>query len=112
MAHLRSKRGCAWDRAQTHKTLLKYLREESREVERAVQKKDWGNLKEELGDLLLQILFHAKIAQEKRRFGFRDVLRTLEKKLINRHPHVFGPRRENLTPNEVLRRWKKLKRTL
>src|SRR3989344_979080 len=101
MAHLRSKRGCAWDRKQTHGTLLKYLREESREVERAIRKKDWRNLKEELGDLLLQILFHAHLAKEKRRFDFRDVLRALEKKLIARHPHVFGPHRENLTAEEV-----------
>lgn len=110
MARLRSKRGCAWDRAQTHSTLLKYLKEESLEVQKAIQKKNWKNLEEELGDLLLQILFHSELAKEKRRFDFRDVLRTLEKKLISRHPHVFGPRRENLTPNEVLRRWKKLKR--
>lgn len=81
-------------------------------MERAIRKKDWQNLKEELGDLLLQILFHSELAKEKRRFDFRDVLRALEKKLMTRHPHVFGPHRENLTPHEVLRRWKKLKRAI
>ena len=110
MARLRSLGGCPWDRKQTHKSLLRYLKEESQEVCKAVNKKDFQNLKEELGDVLLQVLFHAQIASEAGRFGVDDVVDTLAKKLVRRHPHVFGPgKKEKLTADEVTRRWKIMK---
>ena len=110
MARLRAPGGCPWDRVQTHRSLLKYLKEESREVYEAVAKKDFANLKEELGDILLQVLFHSEIAAEEGHFSIDDVLATLKRKLIGRHPHVFGNgKKEKLTPQEVKNRWGKIK---
>ena|SRR5258706_7925977 len=110
MARLRAPGGCPWDREQTHDSLLRYLKEEAEEVSAAVRKKDWENLKEELGDILLQILFHSEIAEERGVFNIYDVLEVLKKKLIRRHPHVFGKgKKENLTAEEVKRRWKIIK---
>ncbi|MFH1726544.1 MAG: MazG nucleotide pyrophosphohydrolase domain-containing protein [Elusimicrobiota bacterium] len=110
MARLRAPGGCPWDREQTHRSLLKYLREETREVCRAVRKEDWDNLADELGDVLLQVLFHADIAREAGRFDIDDVMEALKSKLVGRHPHVFGrTRKEKLTPREVHRRWNLLK---
>ena len=110
MARLRAPGGCPWDRAQTHASLLKYLREETREVARAVAAKDWGNLEEELGDVLLQVLFHSVLAEERGDFTIHDVVDGLAKKLMRRHPHVFGRTRgEPLTPGEVKRRWNAIK---
>lgn len=109
MHTLRAPGGCPWDAAQTHRTLLKYLREEAGEVERAVRRGDHDNLKEELGDVLLQVLFHAELAAEAGRFTVTDVLTVLRDKLLRRHPHVFSPIKEALTPAEVHRRWKKIK---
>jgi len=88
MDELRKK--CPWDRKQTHESLKKYLIEETYEVIDAIEKKDWEALKEELGDLLLQPVFHAKIAEEEGKFNIDDVVDYLCKKLIERHPHVFG----------------------
>jgi uncharacterized protein YabN with tetrapyrrole methylase and pyrophosphatase domain len=89
---------------------LRYLKEESKEVCDAVKKKDWNNLREELGDVLLQILFHSNIARERGAFDINDVMTTLKNKLIRRHPHVFGKgKKENLTAEEVKRRWKIIK---
>lgn len=110
MHRLRAPGGCPWDAAQTHKSLLKYLREESREVERAVRRSDHENLKEELGDVLLQVLFHAEIAAEAGRFDVADVMTVLRDKLVRRHPHVFQGKGETLTPAEVHRRWKAIKK--
>ncbi|MFP4466501.1 MAG: nucleoside triphosphate pyrophosphohydrolase [Candidatus Goldiibacteriota bacterium] len=90
MKKLRSKNGCPWDRKQDHKTLLPYILEESYEVIEAVNNSDYENLKEELGDLLLQVLFHSEIAADKNRFDIYDVIETLNEKLVSRHPHVFG----------------------
>jgi tetrapyrrole methylase family protein/MazG family protein len=110
MARLRAPGGCPWDRAQTHESLLKYLREETEEVCEAVQKKDHANLQEELGDVLLQVLFHANLARERGDFDIYDVLGTLKRKLVTRHPHVFGKgKKEELTPDEVKRRWNLIK---
>lgn len=111
MHRLRAPGGCPWDAAQTHRSLLKYLREESREVERAVRRGDHENLKEELGDLLLQILFHAEIAAEAGRFDIGGVMGVLRDKLVRRHPHVFSRKKERLTPAEVHRRWKAIKKS-
>lgn len=102
--------GCPWDARQTHSTLIKYLREEAGEVARAVRKKDWDNLREELGDVLLQVVFHAALAKKAGRFGIGDVVRGINSKLVRRHPHVFGGgKKEKLTPAEVLRRWDRIK---
>jgi MazG family protein len=110
MSRLRGPGGCPWDREQTHRSLLKYLREESKEVEQAVKNKDYSNLREELGDVLLQVLFHAQMAAESGRFTIHDVTDTLARKLVRRHPHVFGPgKKETLTADEVRRRWKAMK---
>jgi len=110
MHTLRSPGGCPWDAEQTHESLLKYLREESEEVVHAVRAGDWDNLKDELGDVLLQVLFHAELAAESGRFDINDVFEALKSKLIRRHPHVFGPgKKEKLTPAEVARRWKIIK---
>ena len=111
MHKLRAPDGCPWDRKQTHQSLLKYLKEESLEVGEAVQKKDWVNLEEELGDVLLQVLFHSELAAERGEFTIHDVLSTLQSKLIGRHPHVFGRgKKEKLTAQDVLDRWDELKK--
>jgi len=111
MAKLRAPGGCPWDREQTHKSLLKYLREETSEVCEAVKKRDPENLCEELGDVLLQVLFHADIAEEAGKFDIYDVLTRLKSKLIRRHPHVFtnGKRKKKLTADEVLKKWNEIK---
>jgi len=90
MAKLRAKNGCKWDKEQTHKSLIKYLFEESSELKTAIAKKDFKNMEEELGDVLLQVIFHAQIAQENKNFDIADIISTLNKKLIRRHPHIFG----------------------
>ncbi len=110
MARLRSPGGCPWDREQTHESLLKYLKEESREVEDAIRKGDTENLCEELGDVLLQIVFHAQIASETKRFDMAEVVDALCRKLIRRHPHVFGKARMKDSA-EVLAKWDDIKRT-
>jgi len=89
MAKLRSSSGCPWDRQQTENTLKKYLIEESHEVLEAIEAGTPEGLKEELGDLLLQIIFLARIAEERGQFNFSDIVHTLAEKLIRRHPHVF-----------------------
>jgi len=99
---------CPWDREQTHESLKQHLIEESYEVVDALDSGSPARLGEELGDLLLQVLFHANIAEEQGAFTLADVARTLEKKLVDRHPHVFGN-----TPasgaGEVKENWEKLK---
>ncbi len=109
MKILLSPGGCPWDRKQTHSTLLKYLKEESGEVSRAVRKKDWGNLKEELGDVLLQVVFHSALAERDGRFNLSDVIRTVNAKMVRRHPHVFGGGKLS-TPAQVLTLWAKIKK--
>lgn len=101
--------GCPWDRRQTHSALLKYLREEAGEVARAVRRKDWHNLKEELGDVLLQVVFHSELASRAGRFSLADVIRTVNAKMVRRHPHVFGGGRLG-TPAQVLKQWRKIKK--
>jgi MazG family protein len=94
MARLRGPDGCPWDREQSFDTIRKYTLEETYEVLDAIDRRDWANLTEELGDLLLQVLFYAQMASESAsdddRFSIADVLETLNRKLIRRHPHVFG----------------------
>jgi tetrapyrrole methylase family protein/MazG family protein len=90
MAKLRGPSGCPWDKEQTENTLKKYLMEEAYEVLEAIEMNQPDQLKEELGDLLLQIIFLCRIAEEKGQFNFWEVARTLSEKLIRRHPHVFS----------------------
>lgn len=108
MAILRSPEGCAWDRKQTHKSLLPYLIEESYEVVEAVESEDWPGLKEELGDVLCQIVFHGQLASERGEFDTDDAVESIAAKLIKRHPHVFGEKNE-LNPQQVRDQWEKLK---
>ncbi|MDR2772625.1 MAG: nucleotide pyrophosphohydrolase [Elusimicrobiota bacterium] len=90
MTKLRSANGCAWDKKQTYESLQKYLVSESKELKQAVGKKDVENMEEELGDILLQIVFYAQIAKEKKDFDIATIISKLNKKLIRRHPHIFG----------------------
>jgi len=92
MARLRAKDGCPWDRKQNHSSLRQYLIEEAYEVVAAIDSNEDQSLVEELGDLLLQVIFHAQIAREENRFGFSDVVTAIVEKLIRRHPHVFSSR--------------------
>ncbi|MEW6016430.1 MAG: nucleoside triphosphate pyrophosphohydrolase [Candidatus Zixiibacteriota bacterium] len=108
MAILRSPEGCAWDRKQTHRSLLPYLIEEAYEVVEAVENEDYKHLKEELGDLLCQIVFHAQLASEAGRFTLDDSINEINQKLISRHPHVFGEKKD-LKPQEVRDQWEKIK---
>ena len=108
MARLRAPGGCPWDREQTHATLRTYLIEEAYEVLDALDSTDDVKFAEELGDLLLQVLFHAQIASEERRFAIDDVIREIYEKMIRRHPHVFGEKRAK-DAAEVLRNWEIIK---
>ncbi|HBA60584.1 MAG TPA: nucleotide pyrophosphohydrolase [Elusimicrobia bacterium] len=101
--------GCPWDRKQTHSTLIKYLREESAEVAQAVRRRDWKNLQEELGDVLLQVVFHSALARRDGHFTLGDVIKTVNSKMVRRHPHVFGGSKLD-TPAQVLRQWKLIKK--
>ena len=109
VAELRGEHGCPWDKAQTHESVIKCLQEDSGEVIEAIQKKDDENLCEELGDVLLQVLMHSQIAAEGQRFTIEDVVDMLAKKLVRRHPHVFGDQKA-LTPEEGLASWEAVKR--
>ena len=109
MATLRSEKGCAWDLEQTHDTLKKCLIEESYEVLDAIEKQDMYNLCEELGDLLLQVIFHTQIASEAGDFVLQDVLQGVIQKLIRRHPHVFGSEKAE-TADDVVMTWDRIKK--
>lgn len=109
MKTLRSEEGCSWDRAQTHESLKSYLLEESYEVLEAIDNEDWDNLAEELGDVLFQIVFHAEIASEERRFSMNQVINGINEKMIRRHPHVFIDKAE-FNPDEVETNWDAIKR--
>lgn len=108
MEILRSDEGCAWDRKQTHKSLLPYLIEETYEAAEAIEDEDAVALKEELGDVLLQVVFQAQLASEASKFDINDSIRSIVAKLINRHPHVFGDRKD-LKPDQVRDQWEKIK---
>ncbi|MGA2990133.1 MAG: nucleoside triphosphate pyrophosphohydrolase [Candidatus Korobacteraceae bacterium] len=108
MARLRAPGGCPWDREQTFDTIKQYTLEETYEVLEAIEKRDWAELPAELGDLLLQVLFYAEMAQEEGRFSIDDVLDQLSDKLVARHPHVFGEVKAE-TSAQVLRNWEAIK---
>ena len=107
-ARLRAPDGCPWDREQTHDTLRTYLVEEAYEVLDAMKSGDDAKFAEEMGDLLLQIVFHSQIAAEQRRFTAADVIREVHEKMVRRHPHVFGEKRAR-DAAEVLRNWEQIK---
>jgi MazG family protein len=108
MARLRAPGGCPWDREQTFDSIKPYTLEEAYEVLEAIDNRDWDELPGELGDLLLQVLFYAEMAQEDGRFSIDDVLERLSTKLVDRHPHVFGDVKAE-TSADVLRNWEALK---
>src|SRR5579862_9426507 len=108
MERLRAPGGCPWDREQTFDSIKPYTLEETYEVLEAIDNRDWQELAGELGDLLLQILFYAEMAQEQSSFSIDDVLDRLSTKLIHRHPHVFGDVKAD-TSAEVKRNWEALK---
>lgn len=123
MARLRGPDGCPWDREQSLDSIRKYTLEETYEVLDAIERRDWSNLTEELGDLLLQVLFYAQIAADEGHFTIADVLQTLNSKLIRRHPHVFGEEASAAAGNQadvnadvegssakVLANWEEIKR--
>ena len=112
MARLRAPGGCPWDREQTYESLAPYLLEEAYESFDAIHDAATGkpeNLREELGDLLLQIIFHSQIAEERDDFTIEDVCATISRKMILRHPHVFGDKKLD-TATDVLNNWDELKR--
>lgn len=106
---LRSENGCPWDKVQTHETLKEAMLEEAYEVVEAIDKKDTKNLCEELGDVLLQIVFHCQIEKENKQFDITDVIDGISKKMIHRHPHIFADgKAEN--EQEVLQNWEEIKK--
>lgn len=107
-ARLRAPNGCPWDVEQTHLTLRTYLIEEAYEVLEALERGDDTEFAEELGDLLLQVVFHAQIAAEEKRFNVADVVREIHQKMVRRHPHVFGEKRAK-DAGEVLKNWEQIK---
>lgn len=109
MAKLRGEGGCPWDKAQTHESLKPFLIEEAYEVIDAIDLKNPEVLKEELGDLLLQIVFHSRIAEEEGSFNIYDVIESICEKMIRRHPHIFGGEKAE-TPEEVLKNWEDIKK--
>ena len=109
MARLRAPNGCPWDQEQTHQTLKKHLLEETAEVLDALDEDDTDALREELGDLLLQVYFQAQIAEEQGDFTFDDVVRGISEKLVRRHPHVFGDRAVG-NAEQALANWESIKR--
>lgn len=106
---LRSPEGCEWDREQTHQTLRPNMLEEAYEAIDAIDSNDMSNLREELGDVLLQVLLHSQIADDNGHFNIDDVARELNEKLIHRHPHVFGNQHVNST-EDILNNWEQLKK--
>lgn len=109
MKTLLSPEGCPWDREQTHDSLTRYLIEETYEVIEAIGEGEMDKLQEELGDLLLQVVFHAALAERDGHFNLDDVADTVNQKMISRHPHVFGKMEIN-TSDEVMQNWEGFKR--
>lgn len=122
MHQLRAPGGCPWDREQTFDSIRKYTLEETYEVFDAIERRDWPGFKEELGDLLLQVLFYAEMAAESGHFTISDVIQELSRKLVRRHPHVFGEaaaaaagnsasglKVDGIDSAQVLRNWEQIK---
>jgi tetrapyrrole methylase family protein / MazG family protein len=109
MTRLRAPQGCPWDRRQTHKSLKPYLLEETHELLDAIDRGTPADLREELGDLLLQVIFHSQLAKEKGSFDFQAVAKAIGDKLVRRHPHVFG-KGASRRIKDINRKWEELKR--
>ncbi len=110
MARLRTPvTGCPWDLEQNFATIAPYSIEEAYEVADAIARNDLDDLREELGDLLLQVVFHARMAEEQNAFAFGDVVEAITRKMIRRHPHVFGDENGKLTPHHVKGNWDRIK---
>jgi MazG family protein len=110
MARLRAPDGCPWDQEQTHASLVRCLIDEVSELIDTIDRGDYPHMREELGDVLIQVVFHAQIAAEKGLFTFDDVTRDINEKLIRRHPHVFGTGKLE-TSEQVITEWEKIKAT-
>ena len=111
MSHLRDpNKGCPWDIKQTFKSIAPYTIEEAYEVSQSIQDEDYDELKDELGDLLLQVVFLSQIAKEKELFKFNDVVKSINKKLVRRHPHIFEKNINIKTPDDVKNQWDKIKK--
>jgi len=108
MRRLRGPDGCPWDREQTHRSLIPYLLEEVYEVIDSIESNNPQQLREELGDLLLHVVFHCQIAAEQEFFAVEDTISAITTKLIQRHPHIFSQKKD-LTPEEVTQNWEKIK---
>lgn len=111
MARLRAPDGCPWDREQTHQTLARCLIDECSELLDTIDRHDLPHMCEELGDVLIQVVFHAQLASERGDFNFDDVARGINEKLIRRHPHVFGDHSKLDTAGEVITKWEQIKAT-
>ena len=110
IARLRGENGCAWDKEQTHESLVPNIIEESYELVEAIQNKDMPNLKEELGDVLMQVVMQGQIASEANEFSMEDVVDGIAKKLVYRHPHVFKEGHQTNSTEEILKNWEILKK--
>ncbi len=105
---LHGPKGCLWDKKQTHASLIPYLKEESAEFILALRDNDYKHMKEELGDMLLQVMFHCQIASKEGKFNVEDVIAGLIEKLKRRHPHVFGKTKVR-SARQIIRNWNKIK---
>ncbi len=110
MARLRAPDGCPWDQEQTHASLVRCLIDEVSELIDTIDRGDYPHMREELGDVLIQVVFHAQIAAEQGRFSFDDVARDINDKLVRRHPHVFGTGKLD-TSEQVIAKWEEIKAT-
>ncbi len=110
MARLRAPDGCPWDQEQTHASLVRCLIDEVSELIDTIDRNDYPHMREELGDVLIQIVFHAQIAAERGQFTFDDVAHDINEKLVRRHPHVFGSDKLG-TSEQVIAKWDEIKAT-
>lgn len=109
IAHLRAPGGCPWDQEQTHESLVRCLIDEVSELIDTIDRADMPHMREELGDVLIQVYFHAQIAAEAGLFDLEDVAREVNEKLIRRHPHVFGDHERLDTAGQVVTKWEEIK---
>ena len=108
---LRSDQGCPWDREQTSESLSQYILQETYEVLECIDNNNWEGLKDELGDLLFQILIQSLIREEKGEFKLSDVIKSINNKLIKRHPHLFKDKKNDINSEKVLENWGKMKKS-
>ncbi|HRE81081.1 MAG TPA: MazG family protein, partial [Opitutaceae bacterium] len=109
IARLRAPGGCPWDQEQTHASLVRCLIDEVSELLETIDQRDYPHMREELGDVLIQVVFHAQLAEEVGQFTLEDVAREVNEKLIRRHPHVFGAEGKLQTSGDVIVKWEEIK---